>query len=148
MDGKPLGYKFKLINEACTRAVNKSLKPYGLTFSQISVLFFLDDNCSGRPVRLGEIENYFNLKHPTVVGIVERLESKGFVSTVTDSSDKRCTLVRTSEQTAEIREAIDRHRRYSDTILAQGLSSGERDILDAVLDRILANLAAAEQYLR
>jgi DNA-binding MarR family transcriptional regulator len=143
---KPLGYKFKIINEAAESAVNNSLKYYGLTFSQIHMLLFLDDNCSGRPVKMKDIEDYFNLKHPTVTGIIERLKAKGFVTTYTDPSDRRCTLVAISDRAAEVRYIMDVHHKTMDAIFENNISESDLRLLSKLLDQIIDNLISSVKF--
>jgi DNA-binding MarR family transcriptional regulator len=144
---KPLGYKFKIINEAAESAANNSLKYYGLTFSQIHMLLFLDDDCGGRPVKMKDIEDYFNLKHPTVTGIIERLKAKGFVTTYTDPSDRRCTLVAISDRAAEVRYVMNVHRKTMDTIFENNMSESDLRLLNNFLDQIIDNLISSGKFI-
>ncbi len=138
---KPLGYKLKLINLALINSVDAKLKPLGLTFSQINLLSYLEDECRGEPVNLKSIENYFRLTHPTVIGIVGRLEKKGFVTTETDPGDKRCTLVTASIDASKTWKTVKKHREKMDSVLQKNMSEKEKKQLNTLLDKILENLA-------
>jgi MarR family transcriptional regulator, repressor for mepA len=141
-NNKPLGYKFKLINEALIVSVDADLKSSRLTFSQINVLSYLQDECEGKAVNLKSIENYFQLTHPTVIGIVSRLEEKGFVITKNDSNDKRCKLVSVSISASEIWKVVKKHRQKMDSILQKNMSEKEKKQLSTLLDKVLENLAS------
>lgn len=138
---KPLGYKLKLINLALINSVDAKLKPQGLTFSQINLLSYLEDECKGEPVNLKSIETYFQLTHPTVIGIVGRLKEKGFVTTETDPHDKRCTLVTASIDTSKTWKSVRKQREKMDSILQKNMSEKEKKQLNILLDKILENLA-------
>lgn len=143
-NNKPLGYKFKLINEALINSIDAELKPSGLTFSQINLLSYLEDECRGKAVNLRSIECYFQLTHPTVIGIVSRLEEKGFVTTKTDPGDKRCTLVTASIDASKIWKIVRKHRQRMDAILEKNMSEKEKKMMHALLDKVLENIASEE----
>jgi MarR family transcriptional regulator, repressor for mepA len=138
---KPLGYKLKLINEVLINSIDTELRPSGLTFSQTNLLSYLEDECKGEPVNLKTIENYFHLTHPTVIGIVSRLEEKGLVTTKTDLCDKRCKLVTASINASKTWEIVRKHRNKMDSILQKNMSEKEKKQLNILLDKILKNLA-------
>jgi DNA-binding MarR family transcriptional regulator len=140
---KPVGYKLKLINLALINSVDAELRPSGLTFSQTDLLSYLEDECKGEPVNLKSIENYFQLTHPTVIGIVRRLEEKGFVTTKTDPLDKRCKLVTASINASKTWKIVRKHREKIDSVLQKNMSEKEKKQLNILLDRILENLAGA-----
>ena len=66
---------------------NARLKPYGLTFTQLSVLIFLADN-QDRTINQKDISMEFDVSHATTVGIVARL-----VKVKACESDRRITNV-------------------------------------------------------
>jgi|WetSurMetagenome_2_1015567.scaffolds.fasta_scaffold331306_2 MarR family transcriptional regulator, repressor for mepA len=141
-NNKPLGYKLKLINEALIASVDADLKSSRLTFSQINILSYLQDECEGKAVNLKSIENYFQLTHPTVIGIVSRLEEKGFVTTENDSDDKRCKLVSVSISASETWKIVKKHRQKMDSILQKNMSEKEKKQLNTLLDRVLENISS------
>ena len=139
-----LGFKFKQIHDACEKAVNNQLKRYKLTFAQISVLSFLDDDCCRKPVTIRDIEKHFQLQHPTIIGIVERLEDKGFVTTEPATDDKRCRLVKIAEQAGQIQKVMEEHRCFMNSVLVRNMNPEDRDELNRLLDRVLENLTEAD----
>jgi MarR family transcriptional regulator, repressor for mepA len=143
-NNKPLGYKIKLINEMLINSIDTELKPSGLTFSQINLLSYLEDECKGQSVNLKSIENYFQLTHPTVIGIVSRLEEKGFVTTKADPDDKRCTLVTASIDASKTWKMVKKHRQKMDSILEKNMSEKEKKMMHALLDKVLENIASEE----
>lgn len=65
--------------------INESME-LDLTGSQMRVLFFLHQQknfeCSQK-----ELEDYLNVSHPTINGILKRMEEKGFLSTEITKKD-------------------------------------------------------------
>ena len=74
------GFLIKQIHDALSKRFNDVLKKYDLTISQMYVLKYLREN-QNKMVTQKEIEQYLEVSHPTTVGILKRLESKGFIQT-------------------------------------------------------------------
>lgn len=72
-----LGRTFKMINNIFEYNCNKNLAELNLTHSQIEILIFIHLNSKkGVETNQMDIEKHFNLKNPTVTGIINRLEEK------------------------------------------------------------------------
>lgn len=67
-----VGYMLKKVNDRIHIQADANLKECGLTFSQMRVLMVLRKN--GGQVSQKMIEEELGVAHPTVVGIVSRLE--------------------------------------------------------------------------
>lgn len=90
------GVYFKLITDKLHAKADADLKAHGLTMTQSRVLRFLSD--SGGEATQKEIEDFLSVSHPTVVGIVSRLEQNGFITFHPDSADKRNKVVVLTEK--------------------------------------------------
>ena len=54
------------------------------------------------------IGNYLNVSHPTVVGIISRMEKKGYLRSYTDDGDRRNKIVEMTGQAAQITREVQR----------------------------------------
>ncbi|MGI5971138.1 MAG: MarR family winged helix-turn-helix transcriptional regulator [Oscillospiraceae bacterium] len=104
------GYPFRRIRNAYEQIFNNKLRPYGITISQIEILAYLCVN-SGRTIVLKDLEREFHLNHSTVIGIIRRLEDKGYVSSKSCDFDRRSRIIAATEAgmefTASMKENID-----------------------------------------
>ena len=73
-----IGYQFKIIDEKIKVRADEDLKRHDLTLMQTRVLGFLAE--VGGQATQKEIEDDLEVSHPTVVGLVFRMEQKGFLS--------------------------------------------------------------------
>ena len=73
-----VGYMLKKVNDRIHIQADANLKECGLTFSQMRVLMVLRKN--GGQVSQKMIEEELGVAHPTVVGIVSRLEKNALKS--------------------------------------------------------------------
>ena len=99
-----VGYMLKKVNDRIHIQADANLKECGLTFSQMRVLMVLRKN--GGQVSQKMIEEELGVAHPTVVGIVSRLEKNGFVSCYMDPADRRSKIV------CETEKALENHRKH------------------------------------
>lgn len=139
---RDIGFLFKQINLMIKKEIDKNLIKYDLTTSQSRVLFFIyfrrDDKTS-----MKDIEEHMKVTHPTVIGIVKRLEEKGFVTTAPDPEDRRVKLVVTTQKTTKMIKKLDQGKRRMDEKLLKGFTEQEVKELRRMLFMIEDNLKEA-----
>ena len=136
---KQLGLKFKQIHETFEVIANQQLKQFDITISQIEILNFLF-NKQEKNVTQKEVEKYFDLSHPTIVGLIKRMEEKGFVKTMTDLDDKRCKLICLTEKAYKIENILKIHLESMNNKLIKGLNEEQILKLNEIIDIILSNM--------
>ena len=87
MPQKDIGYLIKNINDKLKVKADADLKHNKLTLAQSRVLTFLDSR--GGQATQKEIEVYLEVSHPTVVGIISRMEQNGHLRCWVE---RRCSL--------------------------------------------------------
>ena len=125
------------INWNMKAVADAGLKRDNLTYSQINVLFFVRK--SGGRVSQKEIEEYLKVSHPTVVGLVQRLENTGYIICERDENDKRNKLVSTTDQFEQLVKQLDAKRAANNERLLEGLSDQDLDKLTVYLTTIYEN---------
>ena len=88
---KTFGGRIRLLHWCTSQAMNESLAQIGLTSAQGHIMGRLMH--SKEHLRARDIEREFCLSHPTVSGILSRLEKKGFIELRPDPADKRCKRI-------------------------------------------------------
>lgn len=138
MDEKDIGRLIKSLNDKLKASADASLKELGLTFSQTLVIEFV---CSrGGRATQKEIEEHLQVSHPTVVGIVSRLEKSGFITCFTDERDRRNKVVCAADKALDMLNVIRSGTRETEKRLTEGLSDKELKKLRSMLDRLYKNL--------
>ena len=74
----PISKRIRIINNKFRELWDKNLLKYNLTGMQMEILCYLKCN-PDKEIHQREIEYWFQLKNPTVTGILNRLEEKGWV---------------------------------------------------------------------
>ncbi len=138
MEKKDVGWLIKNINEKLKVRADADLKRDNLTFAQSRVLIFLSS--VGGQATQKEIEDFLEVSHPTVVGIVSRMEQNGFLTTWIDGKDKRNKNVKLTEQAEKIGVYMEQHLKENEKILLAPLSAEEIEQLRRMLLAIYDNL--------
>lgn len=140
---RDIGFLFKQINMQIKKGIDKNLMEYDLTTSQSRVLFFIYFRGEEK-TSMKDIEGHLNVTHPTVIGIVRRLEEKGFVVTASDPGDRRVKLVEITEKTTKMIKKLDQGKRKMDEKLLKGFTERETRELRRMLSMIEDNLRETE----
>ena len=130
-----LGYYFKRINEAFVARANKSLKKFELTSTQMDILMYLFRNNSTTSTQR-DIEKYFNLSHSTVIGVLQRLTEKGYITVEQSLDDKRQRNVNLTQKAFEVKQYILNHRQKIQNSFAENFSESELESLVKSLKKV------------
>ena len=136
----PVGFLFKQINTVYEKDINNQLKGIGITSSQCEVLDYLF-HCDKEEVNQRDIEKALNLKNPTVTGLLQRLDEKGYVLIVPNAKDKRKKTVYLTEKAYDIQRRMEADRRRIDKNLTLGMTRREVQALQKMLNRVLYNVS-------
>lgn len=134
-----IGYLLKVIQEHTERHANQIFKPVDLTSSQVRVLKFLRGR-GGERTTQKELQQYLKVSHPTVVGIVQRLEHKGFVRTEFDGEDKRNKYLYLTKREEELFEQMKASNDKMEHLLTRGMTGEQIEELKALLTLVYENV--------
>ena len=138
LKNRDVGYLIKNINDKLKVKADVDLKENNLTLSQSRVLGFL--NSRGGEATQKEIEEFLEVSHPTVVGIVSRMEQNGHLVSRMDEKDRRNKIVRITEQSAAIGKDIERRIASNEETMLATLSKEDIETFKRVLTVIYNNL--------
>lgn len=132
-----VGYLIKSINDKLKVKADAELKQYNLTMAQCRVLTYLSSQ--GGQATQKEIEVFLNVSHPTVVGIVSRMEQNGYV-TCWPCEDGRNKYVRLTPQAEAIDKDMQRNQLENEEMLLAPLSPEDRERLRDLLLTVAEHL--------
>lgn len=138
MEEKDIGYLIKNINDKLKVKADADLKHSNLTLAQSRVLAFLDSR--GGQATQKEIEVYLEVSHPTVVGIISRMEQNGHLRCWVDKTDKRNKIVALTEQAKALGEEMEQRILADEKMLLASLSEADIKKLKQMLLIIYNNL--------
>ena len=87
-----------------------------------------------------DLEAEFHLTHPTVSGILSRLEQKGFVELRTDPEDRRCKRIYVLEKGWQCHEVMHRTIQENERRMTEGFTPEEQALFAGLLRRAIRNM--------
>ncbi len=137
MNQQHIGYLIKSINDRLKTKADDDLKKHKLTLSQSRIVVFLKEK-NGTATQK-EIEDFLMVSHPTIVGLVSRMEQNGIVRTHFDANN-RSKLVQLTEYAEVLAKDMGETILENEQKLLAGLSDDEVIALKKTLNVVLNNL--------
>jgi DNA-binding MarR family transcriptional regulator len=134
-----LGLIFRRISNAIKKDIDGHMRDIDLTMSQCMVLDYLSKAPSGS-VPQKDIEQHFSLQHPTVSGILKRLERNGFVKAATNKNDRRYKNIFLLDKAKAVSDSVAQHQKKIDGMFVRGLSKEEQETLRRLLQTVQRNV--------
>ena len=141
MEVKDVCKSFKIVHHYFENQLNSNLADLNLTRAQMDILFFLKRNeRKNNEVNQKDIEKEFSLKNPTVTGILDRLEDKGYIKREVSSKDKRYKKILLTQSSQLILSDGRNHAKKIGEQLLEPLNADEKEDLKKLLDKIINNI--------
>lgn len=118
-----------------------ALTEMDLTGAQGLILGFIER--SEQPPCSRDIEEEFQLTHPTVSGLLSRLEKKGFIEFRSDPVDRRCKRIFILPKGRECNETMHRIINENEALMVQGFSDEEKELFGELLQRAISNMGVS-----
>ena len=139
---KPLyGRSIRQLYWASDQAMTATLASMDLTASQGHILAFFAH--SPAPPCPKDMEEAFHLTHPTVSGLLSRLEKKGFILIEPDPADRRCKRVRLDAKGRESLSKMEATITSNEAKLVKDFTEEEKALFADFLSRAITNLGGS-----
>ena len=139
-----LGPRLRYLNNRITQYMDQQFLALDLTSTQSFILhpLSLHENEAMYPK---DIEKRFHLTHPTVSGVLQRLEAKNFIVIEPDRADRRCKRIRLTDRARRCDEAVGQAFETLERLMCSGMSEEEQQTLLRLLDLASANLRTTQE---
>lgn len=135
----PISKRIRIISNKFRELWDRNLQKYNLTGVQMEVLCYLKCN-PDKEIHQREIEYWLQLKNPTVTGILNRLEEKGYITRRRNPDDGRFRIIEVTEKGNQVMEDMGEGARDLDDRIYDCMTDEEQAKLLELLDRILATM--------
>ena len=132
------GHLLRILHSCTDQAMSNALSSMDLTAAQSHVMGFITHR--DQPPCSRDIEETFQLSHPTVSGILSRLEKKGFIEFRTDAQDRRCKRIYILPKGLELDETMHKTILATEEKLVQGFTEAEKEQFAQLLHRAIRNM--------
>ena len=116
---------------------NPILKDYGLTSAQYKIIKYLYINMDV-PVRQVDIERFYSLTHPTTIGLLDQLESKGFITREVNPDDARSRIIKPTQKALNEKEVLEGVGDQLEKRLTVALNEKEYEEMVVLLKKMLS----------
>lgn len=123
------------------QVMTEALEKMELTSAQAHIMGFLAH--SAQPPCSRDIEENFHLSHPTVSGLLSRLEKKGFIEFRTDEHDRRCKRIYVLPKGRKCHEEMHRNILETEEHLVEGFTPEEQAQFISFLERAIINMGGS-----
>ena len=131
--------QIKILNTAIERVLNREMVPYKLTYAQAAIIGYLSKN-QQKEICQKDVEQNLGLTHPTVSSILERLEKKSLIDTVSLEADRRCKQIRLTSRSIALHRQIQEKIDLISEHIFEGVTMEEQELLSALLKKMTENL--------
>lgn len=137
--------QFKRVQIMFEKNLNKILEEYDITTTQTPIIkFLIEKEANGEIVQQRDIEEWFCLKNPTVTGIIDRLEAKGFVKRKILENDRRKRIIEVTDKAKKVAKETEEHLTKFIKNAFEGISKEEIMTIISLTDKIEYNLEKME----
>lgn len=138
---KHYGHFCRILHWCVDQAMTSALARMELTAAQGHILGYLGHRES--PPCPKDIEVEFRLSHPTVSGLLSRLEKKGFLELRPDPEDRRCKRIYILSKGRECLQTMHQTIQDTETRMVQNFTPQEQEQFQQYLERAIANMGGA-----
>lgn len=135
---KHYGHHFRVLHWCTAGMLNEAVAEYGLTASQGRILGFIANQSEAPCAK--DLEDFFRLSHPSISGVLKRLEQKGFIKFQPDADDHRCRRIYMQPKGQECHENIRRQIDVIENRIVEGFSPEEAELFYQFLNRSITNM--------
>ena len=138
------GHMFRLLHCSISQAMTQALGQMELTSAQGRIMGYLAHR--GDPPCAKDIEEEFHLSHPTVWGLLSRLEKKNFIEFRPDEKDGRCKRIVISPKGRSCNEIIHKTIQENEQRIVRDFSPEEKRQFAALLNRAVRNMGSQPNF--
>lgn len=129
----------KKLDKVFKQNFDQELERVGLTFSQMRVLRFLEDNPNTK-ITQKDISKELDIQHSTTIGLLKRMQEKGLVTVVVDEDNRRCRNIFLTSKAEEISCEMERGRTIMENRIVASFTEEEKEIFYRLLNKAIDNL--------
>ena len=135
------GHLLRVLHWCTDQSMTAALETMDLTASQGHIMAYLAHQ--SQPPCSRDIEAEFQLSHPTVSGILSRLEQKEFIALRTDPQDRRCKRIYILERGWQCHQLMHDTIEENEHRIVRDFSPEEQAQFTALLSRAITNMGGS-----
>lgn len=135
------GHMLRILHWCTDQSMTNALESMELTAAQGHIMRYLAHQET--PPCPRDIEAEFQLSHPTVSGLLSRMEQKGFIELRTDPDDRRCKRIYILPKGDECHELMHQTIQENERRIVEGFTPEEQALFGQMLQRAITNMGGS-----
>ena len=131
-------HQIRILHWCADQAITDALAKMELTAAQGHIMGYLF--YSSTPPCPRDIEEAFQLSHPTVSGLLTRLEKKGFIAIRPDRQDRRCKRIHILPKGEACHQTMHQIISENEQRMVQGFTEDEQRQFSRLLEQAITNM--------
>lgn len=132
------GHLIRILHWCTHQSVTCALEEMNLTAAQGRIMGYLSHQ--NQPPCPRDLEEALRLSHPTVSGLLSRLEQKDFIRLEPDPADRRCKRIYIQPKGQACHHTMQQTISGNEARLVQGFTPAEKQQFADFLQRAIANM--------
>ena len=138
------GHLIRILHWCTDQSMTSALEKMDLTAAQGHIMGYLSHQ--KEPPCPRDIETAFHMSHPTVSGLLSRLEQKGFIRLQADPHDRRCKRIYIEHKGQECHQTMYQTILCNEERLVQNFTPEEKEQFSSLLQKAIANMGGMPCY--
>lgn len=136
-----IGKQIQMLSRKIKRKMDEAFLNYGITGSQAFMLKFIHKKQINGKVYAKNIENEFDMRRPTVTGILQLMEQNNFIKRRAEGKDARLKEIVITSKGMEIVKKIDLNVEQIEKDLVKDVSKEEMKTFLNIIGKLSKNLS-------
>ena len=136
-----IGKQIQMLSRKIKRKMDETFFEYGITGGQAFMLKFIHEKSINGKVHAKDIENEFDMRRPTVTGILQLMEQNNFIKRRAEGKDARLKEIVITSKGMEIVKKIDLNVEQIEKDLVKDVSKEEMKTFLNIIGKLSKNLS-------
>ena len=136
-----IGKKVQMLSRKIKRKMDETFLEYGITGGQAFMLKYIHEKSTNGKVYAKDIENEFDMRRPTVTGILQLMEQNGLIERKAEGKDARLKEIFITKKGMEIGEKIDSNVKRVEKKLVKDISINEIQTFLTIIGKLSKNIS-------
>ena len=136
-----IGKQIQMLSRKIKRKMDETFLNYGITGGQAFKLKFIHEKQKVEKVYAKNIENEFDMRRPTVTGILQLMEQNQLIERKAEGKDARLKEIVITKKGMEIVNSIDSNVEQVEKKLVMNIPKEEIQAFLTTIDKLLKNIS-------
>lgn len=136
-----IGKQVQMLSRKIKRKMDEAFFYYGITGVQAFILKFIYENQKNGKVYAKDIENEFDMRKPTITGILQLMEQNKLIERKSEGKDARLKEILITKKGLDIVNNVDLNVEQVENKLIENISEEELSTFLKILNKLLKNMS-------